>query len=363
MKQLINLRNSVLIKKIILFILLTLLLITGCSKNDLVLKVGFIYPGTAADEGINQMQEEACNNMVEYFNGKVQAISKSSITTENIDSAINNMINSGVSVIFISGNEFDSQVIQAAQNFPTVDFIVYNGNIDMANVKNYSTRDYEADYLCGILAGSSTSNNKIGYLAPDNSNQNLIHINAFALGVLNSNDKAVIDLIYSGENPSTSKINADVSRLASNGCDVIASCNKNNATLVEAEKNGLKVIGSSPSSIQDSNNYLTSVKLNLTDFYIDEINSVLNGTFDNSRYVGTIYDDFVGLDKYSNNVPDRTKRLVNSTTESIKKGNLAVFTGPFSSSDGIVIAQDGQVLSEIDLQNMNYLLSNIRDIN
>ena len=146
-------------KKIIILFILSFLCLTGCSRNDLAIKVGFIYPGSAADEGINQMQEEACNNLVEYYNGKVQTISKSAITSENIESVIYDMVNSGVSIIFISSNQFDEQVTRAAQAYENVDFVIYNGSTNLPNVKNYSARDYEADYLSGILAGASTKSN------------------------------------------------------------------------------------------------------------------------------------------------------------------------------------------------------------
>ena len=125
----------------------------------------------------------------------------------------------------------------------------------------------------------------------------------------------------------------------------------------------MKVIGTSPSGLDSTDNYLTSKELNLTDFYITEINSVLDGTFDNSTYTGTIYDNFVGLDDYSYNVSQKAKNLTDDTIKSIKEGNLAIFTGPFSDNQGNIRAQENQVLSETDINNMDYFLSNIKVLN
>lgn len=349
---------------LILFLLIQLLFLGGCSTTTTpLLTVGFIYPGSISDLGINQMQEEARLEMIEYFGGKVQTISKSSVNESNIESVIYDMVNNEASLIFISSNEFDSQIERAANIYKDTDFVIYNSNLTSDNIKSYTARQYEVDYLCGIAAGSATTNNLIGYLAPDPSNNYLIQINAFALGVLNSNPDAQIDVDFTGYPASTSRLNAAISKLIFNGCDVVASCLPDNQVLIDAANNGLKVIGMSPSGISNESTYITSVKLNLADFYIDEVESVIDGEFDNTHYIGTVYDNFVSIDDLSYNVSEKTRENIASTFEAIKKGNLAIFTGPFYDSDNNLRANDGQVLSEVDLANMDYLLSNVRVLN
>ncbi len=345
-------------------ILTILLLLSGCSSNSGTnVKVGFIYTGSTEDVGINQAQEEARLEMVDYFQGKVETISKSSVGEDNIGSVIYDMVNAGSSIIFISDNQYEQEVAQAASVYKNVDFVIYNGTVTGDNIKNYTAKRYEADYLCGIIAGMTTQNNLIGYVAADDSNTNLVQINAFALGVLNSNSDATVEVELTGYPVSDSKLNAAVSRLAHDGCDVVSSSLPDNRALIEASNNGLKVIGTNQSGLENTSNYLTSITLGLSDFYINEVQSIINGNFDNTPYVGTVYDSFVTLDDVGFNVGARTQAQVEETQEEIKNGNLAVFTGPFSDNEGNAIAAEGQVLSEADLQNMNYKLSNVKVLN
>lgn len=351
-------------KRILLLMLLLLVpFLSGCSSQEVSLTVGFIYTGSISDQGINESQEEARLNMVKHFNGEVETISKSSVTGDNLESVIYEMVDSNAKLIFISSNEYETQVARAASVYRDIDFVVYNGTIEADNIKNYTARQYEAEYLLGIVAGSSTTNNQIGLIAPNDSNAVLININAFALGVYNSNPDATVDLDFAGDSPSRSRLNASVSKLVFNGCDVIASCYEDNIALIEAADNGVKVIGFSPSGISSTSTYLSAMTTDLTNFYIEQVQSVLDDNFDNARYVGTVIDNFVQIDTSSYNINDKTRLNLENTIDEIKKGNLAIFTGPFSDNNGNLVAEDGQVLSEAELANLDYLLSNIRVLN
>lgn len=340
-----------------------MLLLTGCSTKTQEITVGFLYSGTIADQGVYQAMDSAREDMIEYFNGTVQTIVKDSVTSENILQSIDDMSNSGAKIIFVSDNQTDEQVLQAAQTYPDIDFIVYNGNQTAENIKNYASRTYEADYLAGIIAGNTTPNNLIGYLAPDSSSQNLIHINAFALGVLNSNPEAKVEVDYTGLPVSRNRLNAAISKLIFNGCDVISSCLDSNSALIDAASRGVKVIGTASSGLDSSENYLTALTIDFKDFYIEQIQNVLDGTFNNTRYVGTLSDGFVSLADFSLSVNQIARDAVANAEDEIKKGNLAVFTGPIMDAYGNIIASDGQVLSEADLNNMNYTISNVEVLN
>lgn len=344
---------------LIILTILTIIL-TGCSSKEHMLTVGFIYTGAVSDQGINEAQEEARLETVSLYNGAVQSIVKEQANNENIYSVTEEMISSGATLIFISDNSLQDQIAELAQTHPDIDFVVYNGTIVAENIKNYSSRYYEVEYLSGMIAGKLTKNNLIGYISPNGTAQNLISINAFALGVLNTNPDAIVELDFTGDNPSRSRLNATLSKMEFDRIDVIGSCLADNTPLIEAAKRGIKVIAFSDTGLTDQENFVTGITLDLVDFYTSVIDSVLDGQFDNSRFVGTIANNFINLTELNSGTSETIKEIVDNTRNEIIKGNLAIFTGPFSDNAGNVRANDQQVLSEADLQSMDYVLSNVR---
>lgn len=350
-------------KYLFLLSIFVLLFITGCSAREKEINVGFIYSGNIADEGVYQAQDQAREGMIEYFNGAVQTVVKDSVGDDNLLTVVDDMNNLGTSLIFISDNANQELIQTAAITYPDIDFIVYNGTATADNIKNYASRTYEADYLAGLIAGKSTPNNLIGFLAPDYSSSSFVHINAFALGVSKANPEAIVEVDFTGVPVSRSRLNASISKLTFNGCDVISSCLDSNSALIDAASRGVKVIGTAASGIDSSENYLTALTIDFEDFYIEQVQNVLDGTFNNTRYVGTVSDDFVSLAEYSVSVNQEARDAVENAMEEIKKGNLAIFTGPIYDSFGNLIAQEGQVLSEADLNSMDYTISNVEVLN
>lgn len=343
-----------------LLLLTSCILFSACSSRDKEITVGFLYSDNIQDNGFYRAQDLAREEMVKEMNGAVQTIVKDSVDGNHVESVIYDMVNSGAKLIFVSDNQLEPQVAKAASVYDYVDFVIYNGNTTSANAKSYRAREYEIDYLEGILAAKMTKTNRIGYIAPDQSSKCKVRINAFALGVQSVNKDAIIDLDYVANNVSQSRINASVSKFTHDQCDVVCTCSTKNKALIEAADKGIKVIGNTPDGLNDKDAYLSAVTYNFKNFYIEEINSVLKNSFDNTNYVGTLSNGFLDLDLNGPSVSQEAKRATMSAKQEILRGNLVVFTGPIVDNAGNEIKKDGEVLTESDLTTMNFLLSNIK---
>ncbi len=345
--------------KRILIVLTILLAITGCSVKDQVITVGFIYTGSINSEDIELAQDNARKQVVEDFSGQLKTIVKENVSNETLPGVVDEMIKNGASLFFISDNKLDGALAPITEQHPDIDFVVYDSGITGDNIKSYSFRKYEANYLAGIAAAESTSGNLIGYISKNQDNQSLVEINAFALGVRDANPNVKIQLDYL-ENDTRTSINAAISKLIFNGCDVISTNLDDNTPLVEASDRGVKVIGNSDHNLTDRDTYLGSLTLDFRDFYYDIIENKINGQFDNSVFVGTLQNGFVDLTTNNQILRQSAENSVAKAKEEINNGNLAVFTGPIIDTNGNQLFAVGQVLSEADLKNMNYLLSNIQ---
>jgi len=111
------------------------------------------------------------------------------------------------------------------------------------NVGNYFGRMYQARYLSGIIAGSMTKTNIIGYVAAHPIPEVIRGINAFTLGVRSVNPKAVVKVVWTNTwyDPGTERNAAD--SLLDVGADVLTMHQDTPATLQAAEKRGKYCIG------------------------------------------------------------------------------------------------------------------------
>lgn len=162
------------------------------------LKVGFLFPSnndatdtTSHVEGIRKMQ-------VETGLSDTQIIIKKNVTKENCSAGIDELVEKGCNIIFACDKTFETEVVDAASRYPEVQFCQEDGKkakkSELDNMHNFYVRLYEAYYAAGVAAGMklndmlnrgkiSSSNCVIGFVANEESPENISCLNAFYLGV------------------------------------------------------------------------------------------------------------------------------------------------------------------------------------
>ncbi|BBJ27253.1 BMP family ABC transporter substrate-binding protein [Athalassotoga saccharophila] len=327
---------------------LFVLLLVGIFTLSLAapLKIAFIFVGPINDNGWTQA----------HYDGGVLAIQKAFGNQvqikyiENVPegsqslSVLRALASQGYKLIYATSFGYMDQVIQAAKEFPNTIFEMCSGYATSTNLGEYFGAMEEARYLSGLIAGSMTKTNKIGYVAAYPTPEVVRGIDAFTLGVRSVNPYATVQVVwtYTWYDPPTEK-EAALS-LINAGCDVLAQHQDSPATIQAAEEKGVYAIGyDSPNMGQfGPHSYLTAPIWNWAAFYVPNVKSVLDGTWKPTFYYGNMADGLVELAPMSNLVPPQVQKLVNAMENEIKSGNFDPFEGPIYDQSGKLMIPAGQ---------------------
>ena len=86
--------------------------------------------------------------------------------------------------------------LKSAKRFPKVKFEHATGYKRATNMATYSSRFYEGRYIAGVLGGTMTKTNTIGYVASYPIPEVIRGINATMLGARKVNPKAKIKVVW-----------------------------------------------------------------------------------------------------------------------------------------------------------------------
>jgi simple sugar transport system substrate-binding protein len=129
---------------------------------------------------------------------------------------------------------------EAAKKYPNVIFEHCSGYKRDTNLGTYFAELYQAYYLTGLMAGALTKTNKVGYVAAQPTPEVVRHINAFALGVKETNPKAKVYVrwLFTWYDPAKAKEAAE--SLISEGVDALAFTEDSTAVVDVGEEHTKK---------------------------------------------------------------------------------------------------------------------------
>lgn len=132
---------------------------TGIAKDDL--KVGVIYVGDE-NEGYTASHMQGIADMKEALGlSDDQIIARTNIAEdESCYDAAADLADSGCQIVFANSFGHGSYMLQAAQDYPDVQFCHATGadakTAGLSNFHNYFTSVYESRYVSGVVAGMSS---------------------------------------------------------------------------------------------------------------------------------------------------------------------------------------------------------------
>ncbi|MDO4479338.1 MAG: adenine deaminase C-terminal domain-containing protein [Lachnospiraceae bacterium] len=98
------------------------------------------------------------------------------------ETAIESLIADGCNVIYTTSYGFGEYTANVADKYPDVYFNHYSGSINKTNMATFFPKNFQSEYLCGIIAGAKTETNQIGYLCSYPIPEPIRMVNAFTLG-------------------------------------------------------------------------------------------------------------------------------------------------------------------------------------
>lgn len=324
----------------------------GISKDQI--KVGVLYlsdPDEGSgysythDLGVKGMQE----NLL-LSDDQIERKIVDDTDEDGTKKAIEECVSDGCNIIFTTSWGYMQVTADMAEKYPDVYFSHGTGYMSNGkNFNNYFGRIYQARYLSGIVAGMNTKNNKIGYVAAqDSSNAEVTGgIDAFAIGVESVNPKAKIYVDVTNSWYDEKKEKKASERLLSMGCDVMTQHCDTSYPQTLAQEKGVYGIGyNSDMSKETPKSCLTSVIWNWSAYYTAAVKSVIDGTWDGSNYYGGMAEGLVEITGLASFAVDGTQQKVDEATAEILSGQNNVFDGVLETNTGKKIGQKGKTLDD-----------------
>lgn len=324
----------------------------GIAKEDI--KVGVLYlsdPSEGSgysythDLGVKGMQENLLLSD-DQIERKIVDDSDKKAT----EKAIEECVADGCNIIFTTSWGYMQVTADMAEKYPDVYFSHGTGYMSNGkNFNNYFGRIYQARYLSGIVAGMNTKDNKIGYVAAQDSSNSEVTggIDAFAIGVESVNPKAKIYVDVTNSWYDEKKEKKASERLLNMGCDVMTQHCDTPYPQTLAQEKGVYGIGyNSDMSKETPDSCLTSVIWNWSAYYTSAVKSIIDGTWDGSNYYGGMAEGLVSITDLASFAAEGTQQKVDEATAEILSGDNNVFDGVLVTNTGKKIGKKGKTLDD-----------------
>ncbi len=323
------------------------------------MKIGFIYISPIGEEGWSYAHDQA-----RKFLGTLPDVTTSYVESvpEGYDAEriIQNMARKHYDIIFATSFGYMDSMFKIAEKYPNSTFMHCSGYKSSSNMSNYFGRIYQARYLTGLVAGSMTKSNSIGYVAAFPLPEVIRGINAFTLGVRAVNPEATVHVVWtkSWYDPSMEKKLAR--DLISEGADIITQHQDSSAPQEAAQEQGVYSIGyNTDMSRIAPKAHMTSAIWSWNSVYKNVVEQVRAGTWENDSFWYGMETDVVDIAPYGAMVPQNVRDLTDKAKADIKSGKLVVFTGPVKDQNGVERIPAGTAPSDKDLLSMDWFVEGV----
>lgn len=335
------------------------------------LKVAFAYARTIENSGWTYSHELGRLHLDKIMGDQ--------ITTSYIENVpesseaykeLKKLAEEGNDIIFTTSPVYLNSTLKCAIEYPHIKFFNCSEAHPYMHVSNYYGRTYEPRFLIGIIAGTMTKNNVIGYVATSPTPEVISSINAFALGVKMVNPYAVVKVAWTNEWNSRLKFNDAGSKLIKLGADLICNRTLEVPHPVSTEFGVYSMLCTIDTEKGVPDKYIATPIWNWGIFYEKIIKNILNDTFKtvvdmfstNSKLINFwwgIDTGVVDLFYSKEEVPEGTQKLVNLLKNMIVNNAYHPFTGPiYDKAHNLKVATEETAAHEMILS-MDWYVDNV----
>jgi basic membrane protein A and related proteins len=266
----------------------------------------------------------------------------------------------GFDLIVTTSFGYMDPTITVAQEFPNTWFVHVSGYKTADNVSTIFGRMYQPRYLSGLVAGSATESNIIGYVAAFPIPEVVRGINAFTLGVREANPNAEVRVVWTNTWYGPPEEKEAATALLAVGADVIAQHQDTTEPQKAAQDmGGVSISYNSPMLGVVGDSVLTGPVWDWGIKYIDIVNRIKAGTYATESYWGSMTDGIVDLAPYSDRVPANVLQLVDARKQLIVSGQWDVFCGPIFGANGNLVVEEGKCLTDGEKLSMDYFVQGV----
>ena len=306
-------------------------------------KVGFIT-----------LHDENSTYDLNFINGAKEAIANLGLTDadyilktnvpegqECYEAAVD-MVDKGCNIIFADSFGHEPYMIQAAQEFPEVQFCHSTGTRahteGLANYHNAFASIYEGRYLAGIAAGMKLNamieagdikaeEAKMGYVGAFTYAEVVSGYTSFYLGAKSVCPTVTMDVTFTGSWYDETLEKEGAEKLIQGGCKLISQHADSLGAPTACENAGIPNVSYNGSTKEAApNTYIISSRINWAPYYEYAIKAVMDGTAIDADWTGTLATGSVVLTDLNTAVAaEGTAEAIAAATEKLEKGELHVF--------------------------------------
>jgi len=307
------------------------------------IKVGIIYVGDE-NEGYTAAHMEGIDQMMEALGlSDDQVIEKTNIGEDEAcyDAAVD-LAEQGCSVIFANSFGHESYMMQAAAEFPDIQFCHATGyqaaSSGLANFHNYFTAVYESRYVSGIVAGlklqEMIDNGEItaeeatmGYVGAYPYAEVVSGYTSFFLGAKSIVPTVTMEVQYTNSWADMSAESEVANTLIARGAKVISQHADTTGGPTACQEAGVPVVGYNVDMISVAPDAaLTSATINWGPYYTYVVDNTMNKKPIDTDWCLGYVDGAVGISPLNDKVvAEGTKAKVDEVEAELKAGTLHVF--------------------------------------
>lgn len=327
--------------------------LAGCSQGDDELTVGFIAlhdDKSTYDKNFLDAIREACAN--KGIDADHLIIKTGIDETQECYDAAADLVDQGCDVIFADSFGHEKFVLQAAREFPEVEFCHATGTLahteNVANFHNAFASIYEGRYLAGVAAGmklvemenanqlkkanyDADGNVKIGYVGAYPYAEVVSGYTSFFLGVRSVVDEetdhsVVMEVTYTSSWFDESAEREAADTLIERGAALISQHADSMGAPSACEKAGVPNVSYNGSTASDcEETYIISSRINWVPYFEYMIDCVKNDKAIDVDWTGTIATNSVVLTEVGAAAAKGTQAKIDEVKAQLQAGTLHVF--------------------------------------
>jgi simple sugar transport system substrate-binding protein len=320
------------------------------------MKVGFVYVGPIGDHGWSYQHDLGRLALEEHFGDQVETTYVENVNEgADAERTIRRLAQAGNEVIFTTSFGFMNPTARVAEQFPDTTFLHATGYKRADNLGTYLSVTYEGRYVTGVAAGLVTETNTLGYIASFPIPEVIRDINAVYLGASSVNPDIELKVVWANTWFDPAKEADAANALMDQGADVIVQHTDSPAPLMAAEKRGNWGVGQASDMRKFGGDaHLLSVVNDWAPYYIDTVQSVMDGDWAPSDYWGGISEDVIQVVGISDRLTEEQRAKVDEVIASIDSGEFHPFTGPLKDQDGELRVPEGEAMTNEQLAGMDW---------
>ena len=323
---------------------------SAAAGNDI--KVGFIClhdENSTYDLNFINSAKEACENL---GISEDNYIIKTNIPEgqECYDAAAE-LVDAGCGIIFADSFGHEDYMIQAAKEFPDVQFCHSTGTKahteGLDNYHNAFASIYEGRYLAGVAAGLklnemidngdiTADQAKIGYVGAFTYAEVISGYTSFFLGARSQCESATMEVTFTGSWYDETAEKEGANKLIDDGCVLISQHADSMGAPTACENKGVPNVSYNGSTVDACpNTFIISSRINWTPYYEYAIKAAANGDAIDTDWTGTLETGSVELTEINEQAAaEGTADKLAEVEKGLKDGSIKVFDTSAFTVDG-----------------------------